>query len=69
MWDYLVIEEGNPASLQTRLSSLGREGWEALGVACAAEHRQIVVLKRPLSNAVAGTADSGQAKGTTADAS
>lgn len=57
MWEYLVIEEPNPAALQGRLADAGRDRWEALGLASAGEARLVVVLKRQSAQAPANGSD------------
>jgi hypothetical protein len=49
MWEYLIVEEGNPISLQGRLVRSAREGWEAVGLACVTESRLLALLKRRIA--------------------
>ena len=46
MWEYLIVEEANAMSLQERLGTVARDGWEAISLTSAAEFRLLALLRR-----------------------
>jgi hypothetical protein len=46
MWEYKIVEEGNPVSLQDRLGTLANDGWEAISLTSAAEFRLLALVRR-----------------------
>ena len=49
-WEYFLVDAASQPQLTIELATLGREGWEAVGITYAAEH-YVVLLKRPQSEA------------------
>jgi hypothetical protein len=46
MWEYVILEEPNAVSLQERLGTVARDGWEAISLTAAAEFRLLALLRR-----------------------
>lgn len=51
-WEYFLVDAAGQPQLSHELTTLGREGWEAVGITYAEEH-YVVLLKRPQSAAEA----------------
>lgn len=47
-WEYFLVDAAGQPQLSHELATLGREGWEAVGITVAARH-YVVLLKRPQS--------------------
>ena len=45
-WEYQIVEEANPISLQDRLTALSESGWEAVGLGYAGDNRLLALVKR-----------------------
>jgi len=48
-WEYQIVEEANPASLQERLTTLSQTGWEPVSLGYAGDTRLLALVKRAAS--------------------
>lgn len=46
VWEYQVVEEGNPTALGDRLNKMACHGWTPVSMGFAGDHRLLLLVKR-----------------------